>query len=265
MAIDCQHPRRPINQPGQTDPRLEWQPPSYLPGLPADASRALLEALRGIYGELLNQARRSARVPLVDQVQNARPGQTIVGTGGGQTVVFPVTGPFSDPIVLILTALDDPVTLAFPDGTTSVLTAPGVYDVFPDQGGSWEPPPGSGALGDILDGVTAPTVLGRETAGEGAVEQLALGAGLELNGGLRIALQGVTTTLIATGAVVFTKLPLAPSSGFIGANAAGQYEHLSATDAAAIIEPELTYPVAADFASTSILAVGSQLQRAAVS
>lgn len=260
MAIDCQHPRRPVNQPGQSDPRLEWQPPSYLPGLPADASRAILDALRGIYGELLNQARRSSRVPLIDQVQQARPGQTIFGTGGGQTVVFPVTGPFSDPITLILTALDDPVTLAFPDGTTSVLTAPGVYDVFPDEAGGWEPPPGSGSLGPILAGVTAPTVLGRETAGTGEVEQLAVGAGLELNGGIRIALQGVTTTLIATGSVVFTKLPLAPSSGFIGATAAGSYAHLSTVQAASLVASDLLGFIT----STSIVQNAGALERAAV-
>jgi hypothetical protein len=261
VTIGCSHPRKSLNLPNRTAgaSRVQFQAPAMIPGLPSEAVRAILQAFQSVGQEFSRQAQRGATVPLLDALINARDGQIIRGIGNGQTIVLPQP-PIEDGVQIVLDDVSTPVTVVEPDGTEVTLSTPGIYDYSPGGGddGGFVTNPNASIMGGISSGV----VLGRETAGAGAIEELTVGAGLELNSGLGIADLGVTTArlndlAVATGkiadaAVTFPKLVDAPSAGFIGATIAGDYSHRT------------TAQVAAVFVSTSIVASGAQLQRAAV-
>lgn len=157
MTISCNHPRPALVLPSYTPPKLNWQVPALLPDIPPNSARAILEALRGIYNEMLKRFAEPTIVPLVENIQ-AKPGQVIKGVGAGQTITLVPPGPSEllDPIVVVLTAVSSPVTVAMPDGTTVTLKVPGVYTVLPDSDGSYQVPPGDvGLLG--IQGVSAGT------------------------------------------------------------------------------------------------------------
>lgn len=242
MPIECSHPRPELNMPNRASgaSRVTFSVPPIIPGLGAEANRVLQSAFRSIAENLARLSSRGATVPLVDAITYARDGQTITGTAsGGEVIVLPQP-PAEDGVRIVLDSVGGDVSVIAPDGTQTTISTPGVYDFAPtgDPSGTYETPPGA----PVLASMTSPRVLGRETAGNGAVEQLTVQGGLELNTGLQIANNGV----------LLGKLVGAPNAGFVGSTGLGDYEHLTRAT------------VAAAFASTSIVAVGAELQRAAV-
>jgi hypothetical protein len=229
---------------------VRFSAPQSVPGVPAETQRALLDAFQAIQQELVRLSAPFTRVPLLDDVQETRDGQVVRGVGDGNTLVLPGPPAFYG-VRVVLDDVSSPVTVVAPDATEYTLPVAGVYDFLPasDGGETYETTP---LLFSLLN-VTSGVVLGRETAGTGPVEELSVGGGLELSSGLQIADLGVTTAKLADAAVTFPKLVDAPSAGFIGATAAGDYAHRTVAQAAAA------------FASTSIVVSGDELQRAAVS
>lgn len=151
MAIDCDHPRPLLNLPGYTPPRLNWQPPAFIPENPREAARVIRESLQGIYNELMRIAARGALVPLIDTTVRAREGQTIIGVADGQVIEMPQpteNGRIGE-VRVIITDVIRPVTVAQPDGTEREITEAGVYDFsIGQEGEAWLTPPvlGDGAV-----------------------------------------------------------------------------------------------------------------------
>jgi uncharacterized protein DUF5907 len=202
----CNHPRPALNLPGYTPPRYSWQPPSFLPsGSLADLSRALTEQFRGVYAVLQQLGQRRAVVPLLEDF-DARAGQMIVGVGAGQTIRLPdgIAGELGQ-VGIVLTDVSSPVTVVHPDGSTTSLGAAGAYDFVSGEQDVYQTSPG----GSVLAGsVPTDTLLGRDSAGTGAVEFIGVTFPLEFTsaGAIRIASSGVDTGDLADDAVTNAKL-----------------------------------------------------------
>jgi hypothetical protein len=197
VAIDCDHPRPALNLPGYVPPRLAWQVPSYIPDLPPNAARVIRDALSGVYQELTRLGQTRNLIPLQEDLE-ARPGSVIAGVGDGQTITLlpPGADGYLDPVSVLLTDVENPVTVLHPDGTVTTLGEPGAYDFTPASTTEYETNPG-GLI--VSGGVPTDRLLGRDTPGTGAVEFIALTAPLEFDGAgaIRIATGGIGPALLA--------------------------------------------------------------------
>lgn len=200
MAIDCDHPRPALDLPGYVPPRMPWQVPAFIPGLPSDAARVLRESLQGIYDELARQGRNRNLIPLVEDLF-VRPGSVISGVGNGQTITLlpPGADGWTDPVTLLLTDLVSPVSVLYPDGTQTTLGAAGAYDFLPAGDDGYETSPSSLIMAGA---VPTDTLLGRDSAGTGAVEFIALTAPLRFDGTGKVEIQanGIANTHIRQSA-----------------------------------------------------------------
>lgn len=221
MAIDCDHPRPALDLPGYIPHRMAWQVPTFIPGLPPDAARSLREALQGVYNELARQGQHRNVIPLVEDLY-VRPGSVVVGVANGQTVTLlpPGASGYLDPVTLLLTDVATPVTIVFPDGTSATLGTAGAYEYFPASPTEYETSPGASVL---AGGVPTDRLLGRDSAGTGAVEFIALTAPLEFTGAgaIRIANLGITTALLADANVTLAKLANLAAGTVIGRDVNG--------------------------------------------
>jgi hypothetical protein len=192
VAIDCDHPRPRIQLPGYVPRRMAWQVPQYIPGLPPDAARVIREALTGVYQELSRQGQVRNVIPLEGDMY-AAPGSVITGVANGQTVTLLPPGAlgYSDPVSLVITDVVDPITVVAPDGTATTIGSAGAYDFAAASADEYETSPGGSVL---AGGITTDRLLGRDTAGTGAVELISLTAPLEFTGAraVRIAAAGIT-------------------------------------------------------------------------
>jgi len=178
MAIDCDHPRPPLNLPRKTPAQLAWQVPSYLSEDPLEMRRQLLEVLSGIYLEEQTRFATPAIIPLHGEDFTVGPGSVVKGVASGQTVTLlpSVPGGSTEPVVFILTAVSDPLVVALPpatgetDGTQTEIGVAGVYTFFPDDISGFQQPPGDSS--PIGTGVTGPVLLGRNEATAGTVVPL---------------------------------------------------------------------------------------------
>jgi hypothetical protein len=175
MAIDCDHPRPPLNLPGYTPPRLNWQPPSFIPENPREAARVIRESLQGIYNELMRIAARGALVPLIDATVRAREGQVIVGVADGQVIEMPQASGAGEvgSVRVIITDVVNPVTVAHPDGTSTTIDTAGVHDFALVPGSEpWQttalPSAGTVPL-SALEDQAANTYLGNITGASGPI------------------------------------------------------------------------------------------------
>jgi len=207
--LPCDHPRASLVLPPTRPGRPGWQPPSVIPGLPPEAQRVLREALQGIYDEFARTQATPNVVPLLEDVVYAQPGQTITGVGDGQTIVLPpaVDG---QTVSVVLDAIKNPVTIVGPDGTTQVVSVPGVVN-WVASGSGYETDPAT----TIASGVPTDRLLGRDTAGTGAIEFISTTGGLEFSGSqsIRIANDGVTNALLANMATPRLKGRTTASTG----------------------------------------------------
>jgi hypothetical protein len=197
VAIECDHPRPRLNLPGYVPRRMAWQVPQYIPDLPPTAARVIREALQGVYQELSRQGQVRNQMPLEGDMY-AQPGSVITGVADGQTVTLLPPGAlgYTDPVSLLITDVASPMTVVAPDGTATQIGSPGLYDFAPASPTEYQTSPG----GTVVAGsVPTDTLLGRDTAGTGAVEYITLTAPLEFDGAgnLRIASAGITATHLA--------------------------------------------------------------------
>jgi hypothetical protein len=187
---------------------MAWNVPAFIPGLPVDAARVIQQALQGIYNELSRQGQNRNLIPLVEDIY-ARPGSVIAGVGNGQTVTLlpPGASGYTDPVTLLLTDVEDPVTVVHPDGTTDTITAPGAYEYLPASPTEYETSPGGIVIGGAM---SANSVLGNPTAAAAAPTEIPVAdisvlgrAGLAGTGNLESIT--VPSTATATGETMFLK------------------------------------------------------------
>lgn len=218
MAIECDHPRPRVQLPGYVPRRMAWQVPQYIPDLPPNAARVIREALTGVYQELSRQGQVRNVIPLEGDIY-AAPGSVITGVANGQTVTLLPPGAlgYTDPVSLLITDVTSPMTVVGPDGTATTIGTAGAYDFEHAGQGTFETNPGGSVL---AGGITTDRILGRDTAGTGAVELIALTAPLEFTGAqaIRIASAGITATHLAAsvagaGLIGGAGTPLAVGAG----------------------------------------------------
>jgi len=173
VTIECDHPRPALNLPGYVPPRLAWQVPSYIPGIPNDAARVIRDAFQGIYNELTKQGRVRNLIPLIEDMY-AQPGSVISGVGNGQTITLlpPGAEGYLDPVTLLLTDVEDPVTVVSPDGTTVSIGDAGSYTFDPAGPDNYETNPGTSVLGSM----SAYTVLGNPTGSAAPATEIPVSA-----------------------------------------------------------------------------------------
>jgi hypothetical protein len=200
VAIECDHPRPPLDLPGYVPHRPGWQVPSYIPDLPPNAARVVREALQGVYQELSRLGQTRNVIPLYEDVF-ARPGSVIQGVGNGQTITLAQPGAqgYLDPVSLLLTDVTSPVNVVHPDGTVTTIGSAGSYDFTPAGEDAYET---DSAAAILAGAVPTDKLLGRDTAGTGAVEFIGVTAPIEFDGAgnIRIATNGIGNSLIRQSA-----------------------------------------------------------------